>query len=52
MAPNLPMYQERQEGIKRSSICILGTKAKEMMNEFRISGAVVVVALSLTIWGS
>jgi len=52
MALNLPLCQERQDGIKRSSICILGTRAREMMNESRISGAIVVVASSLTIWGS
>jgi len=49
---DLPLCQERQEGIRRSSICILRTISREMMNESRISGMVVVVASSLTIWGS
>jgi hypothetical protein len=46
---NISPCQERKEKIRRSSICILGTKAREMMNE---SGGVVVAASSLTVWGS
>jgi len=50
---DLPLCQECQEEIKRSNICILGTKTREiMMNDSRISGAVVVATSSLTIWGS
>jgi len=49
---DLPLCQEHQEEIERSSICILGTKTREMMNESRISGAVVVAASFLTLWGS
>jgi hypothetical protein len=43
---DLSMCQERQEGIKSSSICILGTKTREMMNESRILGAVVMEAIN------
>jgi hypothetical protein len=52
LTPNFPMCQKRQEGIRRSNICILRTKAKEMMNESRISRAVVVATSSLIVWGS
>jgi hypothetical protein len=46
---DLPLCQECQEEIMRSSICILGIKTREMMNESRISGMVVVTTSSLTI---
>jgi hypothetical protein len=49
---DLPLCQERQEEIRRSSICILGTKTREMMNESRILGVVVVATSSLKVWGS
>jgi hypothetical protein len=49
---DLPLCQECQEEIRRSNICILGTKTREMMNDSRISGAVVVATSSLTVWGS
>ncbi len=52
LALNLPLCQERQEGIKRLGVCILGIKTREMMNEFKISGVIVVSASSLTVWGS
>jgi hypothetical protein len=46
LAPDLSLCQEHQEGIRRSSICILGTKARKMMNESRISGVVVMATIS------
>jgi len=46
------LCQECQEEIRIFSICILGTKTREMMNESRISGVVVVATSSLTVWGS
>ncbi len=46
MTLNLPLWQERQEGIRRSNVCILRTKAREMMNGSRISRAIVVLASS------
>jgi hypothetical protein len=49
---DLPLCQEHQKEIKRSSIFILRTNTKEMMSELRILGMVVVVASSLTIWRS
>jgi hypothetical protein len=52
LALNLPLCQERQEGIKGLGVCILGIKTREMMNEFKISGVIVVSASSLTVWGS
>jgi hypothetical protein len=38
LALNLPLCQERQEGIKRLGVCILGIKTREMMNELRFQG--------------
>jgi len=49
MMLDLPLCQEHQEEIKRSSIFILGTNTREMMSESRISGMVVVATSSLTI---
>jgi hypothetical protein len=51
LAPDLSLCQEHQEGIRRSSICILGTKAREMMNESRISGAIIVAAINFDSFG-
>jgi hypothetical protein len=49
--PDLPLCQECQEGNRRSNVCILGTKSREMMKKSRILGVVVVVVPSLTILG-
>jgi hypothetical protein len=49
---DLPLCQERQEENRRSNVCILGTKTREMMNESRISGTIVVATSSLIVWGS
>jgi hypothetical protein len=32
--PNFPMCQKCQERNKKSNICILGTRSREMMKEF------------------
>jgi hypothetical protein len=45
MVPNLPLCQERQEGIRTSKVYILRTKTRELMNKCRISGTVVVVTI-------
>jgi hypothetical protein len=45
LTPNLPLCQERQEGIKRFRVCILGTRTREMMNGSRILGAVVMASI-------
>jgi hypothetical protein len=49
---DVPMCQERPEEIKRSSIFILGTNTREMINESRILRVVIITTSSLTIWGS
>jgi hypothetical protein len=51
MMLDLMLCREHQEDIRKSSICILGTKTRETMNESRISRAVVVTTSSSTIWG-
>jgi hypothetical protein len=51
LAIGLPMCQERQEGNRRSSVCILGTRTREVMKEFRVSGVIVVAAISFVNFG-
>jgi len=51
LALDLLLCQEGQDKNMRSSVCILRTRIREMMNESRISGAVVVAASSFTVWG-
>jgi hypothetical protein len=37
LAPDLPLCQKCHEGIRRFSVCILGTRTREMRNESRTS---------------
>jgi hypothetical protein len=39
------------EDTRKSGICILGTKTREMMNESKILGVIVVATSSLIVWG-
>jgi hypothetical protein len=45
------MCQKRKDENKMYSVYILGTRTREMMNESRILGAIVVATSSLIIWG-
>jgi len=51
LALDLLLCQEGQDENMKSSVCILGTRTREMMNEYRISGTVVVAASYLIVWG-
>jgi len=48
---DFPLCQEHQDENRRFSVCILRTKTKEMMNESRILGVIVVATSFLTVWG-
>jgi hypothetical protein len=48
---DLPLCQEHQNENRGSSVYILKTKTKEMMNEYKILGVIVVAASFLTVWG-
>jgi hypothetical protein len=43
---DLLLCQECQEGNRRSNVCILGTRSREMMNESKILRTVVVATTS------
>jgi len=45
------MCQECQEGNRRSSVCILGTRTREVMKESRVSGVTVAAAISFVNFG-
>ncbi len=51
LAIGLPLCQERKEGNRRSSVCILGTRTREVMKESRVSGVIVAAAISFANFG-
>jgi hypothetical protein len=52
LALDLLLCQERQEGNRRSSVCILKTISREMMIESKISRAIIVAAIIFVdFWG-